>query len=179
MRKTIIIFIFVIIVGIAAIVAYLLYTQNNETTDLSGATLPINSSSSSASGISSTPSDNYGLPPQGPQVTIQTSRGGIAMNNFYLGRQIATSAPAVMVTSTAAYDIWYSRSDGSFEIDLADSGPHPQSAPAEAAFLNALGIDAADACKLDVTVEGMTNDGDYMPVGGLSFCVAASSTFAQ
>jgi len=179
MRKTIIIVGLIIVIGIVAAGVFFFYAQNNNTTNSGDTTSLVNSSDTSTSATSLPPEENYGLPPQGPNVTIQTSQGGVAMNNFYLGQQIATSAPAVVVTSTSAYSIWYSRSDSSFEIDLADNSLHPQSAAAEAAFLKALGIDAAAACKLDVTVEGMTTDGDYMPIGGLSFCVATSSTFAQ
>ena len=156
-----------IVVGVAAIVAIWLHFQN--------------ANSSSASNLSAPETPNPGklpLPavPSQNTVTIGTSQGNVAVNNFY---KTVTSQDEEYVTfeQSSDYELLYDTEDSSFVVSILN-GPIAQTVPeAEQAFLGAVGVSKSDACKLNVTVGipaalAGTQFSEGLP---LSFCPSGTS----
>jgi len=170
MKKTIIIVALVIVVAIVALVLIFSRSQTPGTTGGAGGgttgTLP------PATLASSTYS-----PPTGPTFVIGTGAGGVTVTNFYTtAKSVSHDQTSVLVAETDTYNITYYVPDSSFNILIAATPFDAVRTQAEAAFLAALGISQADACKLNVKV-GTTVDVDPAHAGenlGLSFCAAGA-----
>ncbi|HVO28553.1 MAG TPA: hypothetical protein VMT81_01040 [Candidatus Paceibacterota bacterium] len=116
-------------------------------------------------------------PPTGATLTIGTPEGGVVMNNFYnTTRQVSADHTAILIEQTSTYNITYYAPDSSFNILIEAAPFETVRAEAEQAFLQALGISQADACKLNVKVGTTIDvDPDYAGVNlGLSFCAAGA-----
>lgn len=134
------------------------------------------------SGLGGTPS-SVASPiniPAGNSIAIGTSRGSVAMNNFYKNADyIAQDQQAVVIQQTATYALVYNVSDSSFALTVFSTPFEIVRQAAENAFLSTLNISEQDACKLSV-YEGVSGDMPDQYIGKtlpLSFC--AASTFNQ
>jgi hypothetical protein len=111
--------------------------------------------------------------PSGSTITIGTSQGSVAMNNFYKSPDyIAQDQQAVVIRQTATSTIIYNISDSSFWVGVNGTPFSDLRNAAEKYFLTTLGISEGDACKLNVT-EGViysANNPDYGKSFPLSFC---------
>jgi hypothetical protein len=111
--------------------------------------------------------------PTGPTFQMGTSAGSVTVNNFYNDpTQVSQDRTSILIAQSSTYNITYYAPDSSFNIGIL-KGPVPEArTAAEAAFLTALGISKADACKLNVTI-GVPYDVDPSYADrnlGLSFC---------
>lgn len=110
--------------------------------------------------------------PTGSAITIGTPQGMVAVNNFYLTSPGVAGEGNVMIAMADNYDISYDPASGNFSLLIKGSPFSAARAAAERAFLGALGISEADACKLSVQEgvpyrAGDPRDGQSYP---LDFC---------
>ena len=102
-------------------------------------------------GASTSPTSSSIIAPTGNTLSIGTSNGSVAMNNFYNNAAYISQADQTLVIADVSnYVITYNISDSSFGIILLSLPLETTRQIAEAGFLAALGIAQQNACKLDV-----------------------------
>jgi hypothetical protein len=198
MRRTIIIFILILLLVLLGAGLYFLFfagktsqsgLNSNPHSGQSG-TLPaptINSSTSTdvgsiTSSSSTLPdylgqaSDFFGPLPTTASLTIGTAQGAVQVNNFYLSNPPVNQDEDVVIKQAADYYIVYDPSDSNFWLGISGTPFATWRPVAEADFLTTLGINQANACKLSVTsgviyLPGNPADGQSLP---LSFCVSGA-----
>ena len=169
MKKTIIIVIVVLAVGLG-VGAYLLFRPQQNPIDIGTATstqpgtLPI-VASATVSGA-----------PDGPYLSIGTTAGTVQINNFYLTNPPIDDGGDIVIKQTDSYTISYDPTDSSFWIGISAVPFMTWQPVAEQDFLTTLGVSKADACKLKVTsgaIYSLGNpfDGASLP---LSFCAGGA-----
>jgi hypothetical protein len=173
MKKTIIIVVLIVcVVALAALIAWhLSATPGGSSVSTSGnnGTLPnVTPSPNAATSPSAATSG-----PQGTSFTIGTPSGSVQVNNFYAANPPFDGDGNLIIVSAADYYIDYTPSNSSFWLAVSGGSFNTVRPEVEAAFLNVLGINQTDACKLNVS-EGVTySSGD--PLDGqsfpLSFCI--------
>jgi hypothetical protein len=134
----------------------------------------LNSQPSNVSTATDTPNPGSPPPPAAPSgntITIGTPNGTVTVKNIYKSF-VGWEEEYFTFSQSAGYKFLYNPNNGSFAISI-NAGPILQTIPqAEAAFLTALGVSKADACKLSVTV-GVASVASSDLAGkalGLSFC---------
>ena len=101
------------------------------------------------------------------------------MNNFYLSNpEVTDGGETVIIASTSDYLITYDTTNSSFWIGIDPDQFATVRPVAEQAFLSALGVTQADACKLDAAVGTFYSatsslNGQSFP---LSFCGGLNSS---
>ncbi len=113
--------------------------------------------------------------PTGSTFQIGTAQGVVTVKNFYkTAAYITQDNETVAIVQQNDYAIGYYRPDSSFTIvfNSVPSGSFASlRATAEQAFLAALGISQADACKLTVSESVVDKTSPYIGQAfGLSFC---------
>jgi len=89
--------------------------------------------------------------PTGSTITIGTSKGIVMVNNFYLSDPpILSDGTSIDIAETDQFEIQYDTAVSGFWIIISGSPFAAGRSVAEAAFLNTLGVDQGDACKLSV-----------------------------
>lgn len=165
--KKIFIGILIVIIVIAALLWFLFRASPTPVT-------PSNSGVASPAANSGELSPVYQVPAS-PTITLGTSHGSVTVNNFY---KIAPGAEDefIVIARNDNYEINYDTTNSGFYIDIKQPPFTANRASAEADFLNLLGVNQADACKLTVAIgaepAASAGSGGSFP---LSFCV--SSTF--
>lgn len=114
----------------------------------------------------------YPHAPTGSRLPIGTAGGTVQVNNFYTFGVGVGDDGIIVIKSTSTYWFTYDPASGSFWIAVAGVPFDTIRAAAESDFLTTLGVNQADACKLDVSVGvpysvGNPLDGQSFP---LSFC---------
>jgi len=111
--------------------------------------------------------------PTSTTITLGTSQGSVAVNNFYQNAQTITQdQQAVIIRNSGDYVITYNVPDSSFSIAILSMPLEAARQAAESAFLSELGVSQQDACKLTVyegVPIGVSDEypGESFP---LSFC---------
>lgn len=105
--------------------------------------------------------------PQGPTLTLGTSKGSVELKNFYLSNPPVDPDGTMTIASTNDYYITYDIPTSQFGIIISGASFNTVRPEVEAAFMSLLGVDQNDACKLDV-VEGVPYSPDD-PLSGKSF----------
>lgn len=177
----------IIIIGIAVIIvvcigsgAYFYFANNNGNSYGSGAggATPAGAGQevtlSASQILSNTPTTTL--------LTIGTSQGSVQVNNFYLSNPPVTDGgETVIIASTTDYLITYDTIDSSFWIGMDADQLNATRPAAEQAFLSALGVSSAAACKLNIS-EGVFYDASSSLSGQsfpLSFCPANNLNSVQ
>jgi hypothetical protein len=158
----------IVIVAVIGAVIYFVMAKNG------GSAAVSNEASTTAESNSPniTASQFYPNAPTGQYFSIGTPHGVVQVNNFYASNPEVINGGDLLIKQTADYWFTYSPSDGSFWIAVSSTPFDAVRQTAEADFLATLGVNEADACKLDVSV-GVPYDpsnslsGESLP---LSFC---------
>jgi hypothetical protein len=168
--KKIFIGIFIIIIIAAAFYWFLFHSSPVGTTAQ-------NSSSENPVASSNELSPIYQIPASAT-ITIGTAHGSVTVNNFYKSA-LGAEDEFIILAKNNDYEINYDTDSSAFYLDIKQAPFDINRASAEANFLNLLGVDQLDACKLTVAVgaEPVVDSGLNGKVSPLSFC--ASSTFGQ
>jgi len=165
MNKKIIVIGAIIIVIVVAGIVFFLVQKNTPTTGTgvtTTGTLPPVSTSTPTTII-----------PTSTTITLGTSQGSVAVNNFYQNAQTITQdQQAVIIRNSGDYVITYNVPDSSFSIAILSMPLEAARQAAESAFLSELGVSQQDACKLTVyegVPIGVSDEypGESFP---LSFC---------
>lgn len=128
-------------------------------------------------GVRTTPSPSAAIPsatplnPAASSVTLHTPSGPLEVKNF-AKHPVETIGDVVAIAENADYHITYFVKDESFAIALLAKPLQRARDEAEAALLEALGVDRWHACSLKVTL-AVPVDVDASLAGrdyGLSFC---------
>jgi len=166
MKKIIIVIVAIVAVIIIVGVVFLVIFSGN-----GGAGTPPNSTSTGTlPSVTSTPPAQY---PTGTVFQIGTSQGSVTVNNFYNNPvQVSQDQTSIVIAQSSTYNITYYTPDSSFNIGILQGPVSVVRPQAEAAFLAALGISQADACKLNVVIAVPYDvDPNYADQNiGLSFC---------
>ncbi|MBI4087697.1 MAG: hypothetical protein HY434_02600 [Candidatus Liptonbacteria bacterium] len=116
--------------------------------------------------------------PEGDMLSIGTPRGAVEVKNFYK-TAVGAREQFVVITSTDGFGINYDTYTSGFSVYISAAPFDTNRHLAEKDFLEILGINEADACKLKVWVGASPEDlsGYGLPRGedsrGLSFCGGA------
>jgi len=192
MKKIIIIFAIILIIGIAA---YFFFSGKNTSqtvqnqaglvpVPVGGGNVEINVASSSNNNVANenvgnntvttSTSDAIGTAsqilrglPTGQTFTIGTSRGSVEVRNFYLLNPVVVEGGSVVLKQTQNYSIVYDYLDSSFWLAISGIPFTTWQPVAEQDFLNILNISKDDACKLNVS-SGVYYD-QQNPLSGKSF----------
>lgn len=92
------------------------------------------------------PLDSAIIPP-GEKIVFGTSRGAVAVNNFYKVAE-GFDGEALVVGATREYQIFYNAGDSVFGIFVVGGAVESSRKAAEAELLAILGISQAEACLL-------------------------------
>ncbi len=109
------------------------------------------------------------------KVTFQTPKGDVLVNNFFRGytRTQGTSYTPIILAKSAAYNETYNFEGNYFGIVLILKPVVQYRQQAEQAFIQALGINQIDACKLPVLLQISSSIDNQLGGNlnfGLSFC---------
>jgi hypothetical protein len=194
MRKIIIIILVIAIIALVVGAYFLIAPKNNSAPGTSSTgqpgTLPapIGASSTSGSPSSGAPGANgaatlpdyigtvsevYGTNiPSGATLSIGTTQGTVQVNNFYAANPSVVEGGVIVIKQTSSYALTYDPSTSEFWLAITGTPFATWQTSAEADFLETLGINEADACKLNVTsgvvyAPGNPLDGQDFP---LTFC---------
>lgn len=119
----------------------------------------------------------YPNAPTGSRFPIGTASGIVQVNNFYTFGAGVGEDGVIVIKSTSTYWFTYDPSAGSFWIAVSGAPFSAVRTVAESDFLATLGVDQADACKLDVSVGVPYSAGN--PLNGQSFPLSFCSTARQ
>lgn len=183
MKKIILIIIVVLVLAGAGVALYAWFTQGGSAgtggIGGTGGTLPTPVPSATPGGPLVPPTGNYASStafPTSTTIVIGTPQGSVTVKNFYKNASLITpDAQSILIVASPSYNIAYSVPDSSFSIALLSEPLAAARTAAEAAFLNVLGIDQTNACRLTVYEEvpsalSATYAGENL---GLSFCPGA------
>ncbi len=160
MKKTLIIVISLVVVAAAA---YFVFTNISKQTP----ELPI------AETKSTSPNDLRAIysAPTSTVIVIGTPQGSVTTRNFYQ-KALGAREQFIVIEQNDMYEITYDVETSGFFANIK-SGPLAETRPrAEAALLSALGVNQADACKLEVGVgiESAVDIAASRQILRLSFC---------
>jgi hypothetical protein len=177
MKKNLIISAAFIIV-VAGCVTYFFLRPHISSAQIPGANNPVLPASSLPDYLG-TASEVFGNNPTGTTLSIGTSQGTVAVNNFYASDPPVDLSQYIVIKITQNYLVDYDPTDSSFWIGVSGMPFSNWQNIAEQDFLATLGISQSDACKLSV-VEGVIYSADN-PDDGMSFPLSfcASSTFTE
>jgi hypothetical protein len=107
--------------------------------------------------------------PQGDTITLQTSKGGVRVTNFYKSL-VDTEEGSIIIRETDAYTLEYAPDSGVFSIAVYGSPFETVRLVAEQELVGVLGLQPQDACALSVKVFPENNPSLQSQVLPLSFC---------
>lgn len=161
MKKTIYILIFVAVIALGYFsFKFFSGRQSQQSDQVQSGLLP-------NSPTTSVPSGDYSIESRFPKtntITIGTSQGVVEMKNFYK-TFVDTEEGLVILKDTDEYEIAYDRENSSFLIYLKNPSSKDDRKNAEADFLNILGINQENACKLNVQESGSASSQFAAPSG--------------
>jgi hypothetical protein len=129
---------------------------NNETTTntVSSSENGMENLSNPTSSLNNSPraSDVFSNTPSGQTFQIQTPKGIVQVNNFYLSNPIVDEGGTLLIEQSENYTITYDPTTGAFWIIINGTPFDSFRNIAEQDFLKLLNISKGDACKLIVSI---------------------------